>query len=345
MPFQLADLRFRIVQAPMAGGPTTPELAAAVGWAGGLGFLAAGYLTPAAVRAQIEQVRKLAGDGALFGVNVFVPQPVAQPYAVAGYREALSPEAAAAGVHLPEPDFADTDFWAEKVHQLMTDPVPVVSFTFGLPTSDVLARLRSVGTYTIGTVTNADEARLAVATGVDALCVQGTEAGGHRGVFDPSVLPPATPLTVLVQEVRAVAPRTPIIAAGGISTSAEVAVLLGGVADAVQLGTAFLRAHEAATDPVYRDALVDQAYAQTAVTRAFSGRWARALRTPFIDRHAADAPAAYPAVNQVTKPLRAAAAARRDPSGMSLYAGTGHRHALAAPAARIMERLTADLWA
>jgi nitronate monooxygenase len=346
MAFQLTDLRLRLIQAPMAGGPTTPALAAAVGRAGGLGFLAAGYVAPGALREQIGELRSLlsgGGDGGgagAFGVNVFVPQPVAQPEQVKAYRETLLSEAAAAGVELPEPDFDDTDHWESKLELLLADPVPVVSFTFGLPSPDVLASFRRQGTYTIGTVTSADEARQAVAAGVDALCVQGPEAGGHRGVFDPSVTPSATPLTALLQEVRAAVSAVPLIAAGGISTAAGVAVLLAnGVADVVQVGTAFLRADEAGTNQLYRDALVDDAHTETTVTRAFSGRFARALRTSFIDRHAEDAPAAYPAVNQVTKPLRAAAAARGDANGMSLYAGTGHRHAKAAPAADIITSL------
>lgn len=342
MPFQLSDLHVRLIQAPMAGGPTTPELAAAVGRAGGLGFLAAGYLTPEAVRTQIEEFWKLAGNGAAFGVNVFVPQPVAQPGAVAAYRDELLAEAAAVGIKLPEPRFDDTDHWAEKLDLLTSDPVPVVSFTFGLPEAEVVTRLRRQGTYTIGTVTSPDEARQAAATGIDALCVQGPEAGGHRGVFDPSITPPSEPLTELLQKVRD-ASDLPLIAAGGISTSTAVAIILeNGLADAVQLGTAFLRADEAATHVLYRDALVDEQYAQTVVTRAFSGRWARALRTPFTDRHA-NAPAAYPTINQLTKPLRTAAAARGDASGMSLYAGTGHRLAQAAPAADIIKNLTSDL--
>jgi nitronate monooxygenase len=347
MAFQLADLRLRLIQAPMAGGPTTPALAAAVCRAGGLGFLASGYLTPDAVREQIALLRSLAGEGAAFGVNVFVPQPVAQPEAVRAYREKLLPEAADAGIELPEPNLTDTDYWAEKLELLIADPVPIVSFTFGLPEPEVLARLRDRGTYTVGTVTSAQEARVAVDAGVDALCVQGPEAGGHRGIFDPSADAPVTPLAALLREVRAAVPagpsRPPLIAAGGISTAADVAGLLDAdLADAVQLGTAFLRADEAGTNALYRGALVDEAYSETVVTRAFSGRWARALRTAFTDRHA-DAPAAYPAVNQLTRPLRTAAAARGDAGGMSLYAGTGHRLAQAGPAAEIVETLAAKL--
>lgn len=344
MPFQLADLRLRLVQAPMAGGPSTPALAAAVGRAGGLGFLAAGYLSAQALRRQIEELRSLSGAGAAFGVNLFAPQPIAEPDAVPTYRASLRAEAEAAGVDLPEPDFADTDQWAEKLELLTADPVPVVSFTFGLPEPEAVARLREQGTYTIGTVTGADEARQALAAGVDALCVQGPEAGGHRGVFDPSITPPTTPLAALLDEIRAAGSRqVPLIAAGGISTATAVAELLNsGAADAVQLGTAFLRADEAGTNQLHRDALADEAYAQTVITRAFSGRWARALRTSFTDRHA-DAPAAYPVVNQLTKALRTAAAARGDADGMSLYAGTGHLTAQPWPAATIVESLVKEL--
>ena len=180
-PFSPTDLQVPLIQAPMAGGISTPSLAVAIGQAGGLGFLAAGYLSPDAVAAQIAEVRKSVD---LFGVNLFVPQPVAEPDRVPAYRRELEEtEAERYAVTLP-----DTDHWQAKLTLLLNDPVPVVSFTFGLPDAETVAHFKDQGTYTVGTVTSVDEAHQAVNVGIDALCVQGPEAGGHRGTFNPAAL-------------------------------------------------------------------------------------------------------------------------------------------------------------
>lgn len=338
--FSPGDLAVPLIQAPMAGGPSTPALAAAVGRAGALGFLAGGYLSVAALSAQIAELRALLGGGVPFGVNLFVPQPVAEPHAVAAYREALAAEAERLGVTLPEPDLGDDDGWAEKISLLLEDPVPVASFTFGLPQAELIARLRSQGTYTVATVTTRDEARAAQAAGVDALCVQGPEAGGHRGTFDPAADPATAPLDELLAQVSAVT-DLPLVAAGGIGAAKDVARVRAGGAVLAQAGTAFLRADEAGTQPLHRDALVDERFTESVLTRAFSGRWARALPNGFTVRHP-HAPAAYPALNQLTKPLRAEAARRAELDGLSLYAGVNFREARAEPAADVVARLSAD---
>ena len=321
----------------MAGGVSTPSLAVAVGRAGGLGFLAAGYLSPDTVAAQIAEVRE---SVELFGVNLFVPQPVAEPDRIAAYRRELAEtEAERYGVALPDPDLDDTDHWQAKLALLLDDPVPVVSFTFGLPDAETVARFKDQGTYTVATVTSVDEAHQAVNAGVDALCVQGPEAGGHRGIFNPAALPSTTPLLTLLTEIRAaVAPELPLIAAGALATPDDVARARAAGAALTQHGTAFLRADEAGTHPLHRAALTDPKFAETVLTRAFSGRWVRTLRNRFTDEHP-QAPAAYPALNQLTRPLRAAAAKQADPDGMGMYAGTNYRRAQAAPAADILATL------
>ncbi len=335
--FDLAELRTPIVAAPMAGGPSTPALAAAVGRAGGLGFLAAGYRTPEALASQIRELREL--SSAPFGVNLFVPGPVPDVESIAAYRAELAAEAARYDVDLPEPDPRDDDRWDEKVALLLADPVPVVSFTFSPPPADVVADLHRVGTYVVGTVTSVAEARAVAALGVDALCVQGPEAGGHSGMHDPSALPPAVPLLGLLAAVRAET-SLPLVATGGIATGADIAAALRAGARAVQLGTAYLRTPESGAKPAHKRALADSRFAETVVTRAFSGRPARGLRNRFIDAHDATAPVGYPLVNQLTQPLRAAAASRDDPEGLALWAGTDYRHATDVPA----ETLTHDLW-
>lgn len=342
-----------VVGAPMAGGPSTPELAAAVSDAGGLGFLAAGYLTPAQLSEQIADVWSRTSRP--FGVNLFVPQG-ANTYAassgelagaeraaaVAAYRDSLTDEARRVGIELPEPRPDDTDEWDRKLDLVVREGVPVVSFTFGLPSAGVLAELRRAGAETVATVSDVGEAEAALAAGVDALCLQGRDAGGHRGTLDPVKEPGDADVVELLPRVRALTDR-PIVAAGGLGTPERAALAKAAGADAVQVGTALLLTPEAGTSLAYRRALTDPRFADTVVTRAFSGRWARALDTGFIRDHGPAAPAAYPEVHQVTSALRRAAARADDPELLALWAGTGWRAAQAVPAAAVVAELAAAL--
>jgi nitronate monooxygenase len=326
-------LRRPVIQAPMAGEPSTPALAAAVSAAGGLGFLAAGYKTPARVAEDIAVVRTQTDRP--FGVNVFVPDP--RPVdlaAVDRYRATLQPEAARYGVPLGEPRM-DDDGWSAKLDLLLDERVPVASFTFGCPAAAEVARLRAAGTLVVVTVTSVPEARIAAAAGADLLCVQGIEAGGHRGTFADA--PGDTALLPLLALVAA-AVDLPLVGAGGIMTGPGVAAVLAAGAVAAQCGTAFLAADEAGTPAAHRTALTDPG-STTSLTRAFSGRWARGIVNRFMISHA-DAPDGYPAIHHVTRPLRAAAGAAGDPGGMNLWAGQGHSLARSAPAAEILRSLT-----
>jgi nitronate monooxygenase len=335
-PGVLDVLRRPLVVAPMAGGPSTSDLVIAVAGAGALGFLAAGYQTPAAMAAEIAAVR--AGTAEPFGVNVFVPSaPSADAEAIAGYLGSLRASAAAAGAPLGEATW-DDDAFEEKIAALLADPPPVVSFTFGCPPPEVIAAVRQAGAVVAVTVTSPGEAAAAAAAGADALCVQGYEAGAHRGSFGGAG--PAGRdygLLSLIGEIAAVT-GLPQIAAGGIMGPRQVDAVLAAGAVAAQCGTAFLRCPESGAHPVYKAALADPRYTTTTLTRAFSGRWARGLVNQFIRRHTG-APAAYPEINNATRPLRAAAAARGDPEWMSLYAGQGFRAATGRPAGEIIERL------
>lgn len=318
----------------MAGGPSTPELVAAVSAAGGFGYLAAGYLTPTALAELIRRTRELTDRP--FGVNLFVPEP-GTPVDLSDFAESLRPEAERLGAEIPDPDWSDTDHWADKVELLCDEPVAVVSFTFGLPDPAAVAALHGAGSVLVGTVTTVDEAVAAVERGMDALCVQGPAAGGHRATHRAADAPEDLPLPDLLAAVRK-SVDAPLIAAGGIASSADVRELLAIGAVAVQVGTLFLRCPEAGTNATHRHGLtLDR---DTVVTRAFSGRPARGLRNRFIDAHHADAPAAYPQVNQLTGPSRKKAAAAGDAENLHLWAGTGYRHAREVPAADVIRDLT-----
>ncbi|WP_273735013.1 nitronate monooxygenase [Mycolicibacterium septicum] len=334
--FDIRGLRRPVVVAPMAGGPSTPELAAAGSNAGGLGFLAAGYLTAEGLAERVTAARKLTTEP--LGVNLFVPQPSAgTSEQIQAYAAELAGEAQRYGVALGDPRY-DDDAWAAKLDAVFDLGPAVVSFTFGLPTDAEIARLRGAGISTVGTVTTVDEARLAVGRGVDALAVQGPAAGGHRGTFDPAAAPASQPLEALLAEVLA-AVDVPVVAAGGLVTAGDVAGVLAAGAVAAQLGTAFLLADEAGSSPVHRAALQRPEFTETVVTRAFSGRYARGLRNRFIVEHDAQAPLGYPEIHYLTSPVRKASAAAGDPQATNVWAGTGWRQARTGTVAEIMTGL------
>jgi len=322
-----------VVLAPLAGGPSTPELAAAVSNAGGLGFLASGYLSAAELADRGRRLGELTSRP--FGVNLFVPGPAGDVARVRQFAAEIESDVSAAGARLGEPRHDDDD-WDAKIGYLMGTPADVVSFTFGIPGGDVMAGLRARGTEVWVTVTSPDEARRAAAAGADLLVVQGYEAGGHQG--GTSETPGGgTGLIALLQLITARL-DTPVVAAGGIATGRAIAAVLCLGARAAALGTAFLDCPEAATAPVHRSALHDDA--PTRLTRAFSGRTARGIENGFLRAHSQSAPAAYPEVHHLTSPMRKAARQAGLADYVNLWAGQAYPLTSTAPAADLVR----DLW-
>jgi nitronate monooxygenase len=336
----LPELRVPVVAAPMAGGPSTPRLVAAVSSAGGLGFLAAGYKTADQVRAEIAEVRAASGEQP-FGVNIFLPgRPAPDPDAVLRYRDRLRPLALRLGVEPGEPRWDDDDLEA-KIE--VVAGVPVVSTTFGCPPEPLVGRLHAAGSSVLATVTTVDEARQAAAVGVDGLWVQGSEAGAHRGGFtDEPATDEPLPLLELVRGVRS-ATDLPLYAAGGLMNGRDIIAAIAAGVSACGLGTAFLACPEAGTHPTYRAALTDRRFQRTAVTRAFTGRPARALVNSFLTEHDAVAPRGYPEVHHVTRPLRTAAAAAGDADNLHLWAGQGWQRLRPQPAVDLVRLLHSEM--
>jgi nitronate monooxygenase len=335
----LDRLAVPIVLAPLAGGPSTPELTAAVSNAGGFGFLAAGYLTVSALAERLERTRTL--TDAPIGVNLFIPGTPAPQQAVDAYAARLADDARHAGVELGSARFDDDD-WAAKLELLIATPVAVVLSTFGCPEPEVIDRFHDAGSEVWVTVTRPGEARLAVDAGADALVVQGAEAGGHRASFrdDPAEdVTGGIGLLSLLQLVRAQA-DIPLVATGGIATGAAIAAVLAAGAAAAQLGTAFLRCPEAGTAAVHRQALAD--HAPTAMTRAFTGRLARGIRNRFLDHYSAAAPVAYPELHHLTAPLRQAGRAAGDPGLVNLWAGQTYELGRQLPAGQLVRTLAEE---
>jgi nitronate monooxygenase len=331
------DLDVPIVGAPMAGGPGTPALAAAVSNAGGFGFLAGGYVSVERLAHDIATAR--AATTGPIGVNLFVPQPsVADVYALDHYAEALDELAEHYGVEVGYPQFGDDDGWQQKLEVVADLRPEMVSFTFGAPPPDVLRWFGALGMLLFITVTSAYEAGVALGAGADGLIVQGPEAGGHRGTFAPDMEPGKESLYTLLARIRS-AHDVPLIAAGGIGTPDDVAAVLNRGAVAAQLGTALLLSDEAGTNAAHRAALQHPEFVSTVVTRAFSGRYARGLENDFTRLFDNIAPLGYPEVNQMTSPIRKASASLEDPHGTNLWAGTAYRTARTGPAKDIVTTL------
>ncbi len=328
-----------IVQAPMAGGPSTAQLTAAVSQAGGLGFLAAGYQSVEAVKADIDRVRMQTESP--FGLNVLLPSDPGDSADVAAlrrYAERMGAEMRRLGVAAGAPRWED-DAWEDKVALACRERVPVVSFTFGCPSADTVRALQGAGSEVWVTVTEPEEAVWARDAGADALVVQGLEAGGHRASFSDEE---GHGLIGLLALLRLVAARVtlPLVGTGGVADGAGVAAVLAAGAHAAALGTAFMCTPEAGTSPVHRTALGGSA--ATALTRAFSGRRARAINNRFMADHDGDAPRGYPQVHHVTAPLRAAGREQGDGEVVNLWAGQAHELARQMPAAELVRDLAAQ---
>ena len=330
-------LQHPIIQAPLAGGPSTPELTAAVSNAGGLGFLAAGYKSAGQLREEIARTRELCESP--FGVNLFWLAPrTVEAARLELYAERLATEAERYGVSLGEARFED-DALAAKLDVLDEERIAIVSFTFGCPTPETVERLHGRGSAVWVTVTDPEEATIAEGAGADALIAQGLEAGGHRGSFDDAAGGGELGLLALLR-LLAHASALPLVASGGIGDGAGVAAVLTAGARAAQIGTGFLRSSEAATSAPHREALARPG--TTALTRAFTGRRARGIVNRFLVEHEADAPAAYPHVHHLTSPVRAAARAAGDAEALNLWAGQTYGLTLELPAAELVRIWSRD---
>ncbi len=335
-----------IIQAPMAGGATTAPLVAAVSNAGALGSLAAPLLSPVAIIEQAEKIRSLTTRP--FAINLFVqamPQPSADEIAHAS--QLLRPVWQSFGWDsLPLPAKWCEDFEAQ-LEALITARPAVASFTFGMLNHDQIARLHAANIFVIGTATNVAEARAWQQAGADAICAQGSEAGGHRGTFIGAQDHAIGILALVPLLVDAV--TVPVIAAGGIMDGRGIAAALTLGAQAAQLGTAFLACDESGIHAAYKARLLQAASEPeksiTCLTRAFSGRYARGLVNRFIDTMTTvehDVPA-YPVQNALTGSIRTHAANSGDTEFMSLWAGQGVAAIRAMPAAQLIERLVAEV--
>ena len=329
-----------IVQAPMSGA-TTPRLVAAVSNAGGLGSLPVGYETPESIRVLIAQVRALTARP--FAVNLFVDtSEPADAAELARAHERLRAYRDALGIpHPAQPPLNPLDF-DEQFAAVLAERPAVFSFTFGVPAPSVFDACRSAGIYTIGTANTADEAVALERAGVDAVCAQGYEAGGHHGSFLGPIEDSSIGTLALVP-LAVDAVSVPVLAAGGIGDGRGVAAVLALGAAAAQVGSAFLLSEESGASPIYRRVLGSDAVKRTTLTRVFSGRDARGVRNGFVDEMTGVAEiASYPHQHWLTRDIRAAATTQERPEYLSMFTGQAVQLAKPLPAAAIVTALLAE---
>ena len=350
---QLLDLlkiAYPIIQAPMAGGITTPGLVAAVSAAGGLGSFGAAYMSPEELRAAIRVVR--AETEKTYQVNLFVPDAKGARDAGTHERamEKLRRIYADYGVAFAPEELKPRDYYAAHVEVVLAEKTPVVSFVFGVPGEDVVRRLKEAGCVLIGTATCVAEGLALAKAGMDAIAVQGFEAGGHRGTFHSTLreakgIPNIGLFALLAQMVETV--DVPVIASGGIMNGAGIAAALALGAAAAQMGTAFMGCPEAGVTESWRRALRESADVDTALTKVFSGRMARGIGNEFMQEMAGveeDVPD-FPWQNALTGPLRREAKKRDDAGHQSLWAGQAARLVRFLPAAELVRVLVAEMGA
>ncbi|MCA1054077.1 nitronate monooxygenase [Rossellomorea aquimaris] len=316
---KILSLSKPIIQAPMAGGATTPTLAAAVSKEGGLGSLASGYLTPEMLEEQLIEMTHLTDRA--FQVNLFVPkkEEVPSEQKIQKWKEIVPFADKAKPFPTMEEEWKD---FYSKVALLVKHRVNVCSFTFDLPPEDAVNTLKAAGCYLLGTACSVEEAVLMEQRGMDAVILQGAEAGGHQGAFLPSTEPVAL-MPLLSKTVEHIS--IPVIAAGGISDRRRVQTALEQGAQCVQIGTAFLICEESSAHPVHKQQILSATGNHTRLTKVFSGKEARGIVNDWMEDHVdlEEETLPYPYLNTLTKPMRQEAANNSDPSHMSLWAGEG----------------------
>ncbi len=344
-------LKCAIVQAPMAGGPTTPELVASVAAAGALGSFGFAYSTVEQIHGQCRALqkecakRKLATDCG-WNANFFVFPEVVEPQAKLvdqakkqleslGRRVSIDAQAMQHRTELPD--------LREQVKAALGYEPSLVSLHLGIPPAAIIELIHAAGVAVALSATSLDEAKEVESAGADFIVAQGIEAGGHRGVFDPFSADEKLPLAELVSEITSHC-ALPVIASGGIMNGADIVALRKRGADAVQMGTAFLTVDECGSRDIYRAASSQLADRGTQLTRCFSGRPARGIANLFMQvTENSNATLAFPLQNSLTASIRKAASLENDFELMSLWAGVNYHQSRHCSAAQLIDDLQREM--
>jgi nitronate monooxygenase len=336
-------IQYPIILAPMAGGPSTPELVAAVCDAGGLGSLGAGYLTAEAIRAAIRDVR--ARTRRPFAVNLFIPDPTLRPPSseeVDAASAAMEPIRRELKLD-PPPKIRPVPDFAAQLAVLKEERVSAFSFTFGSLDAPIIRELHDLGMAVLGTATTVEEARSLEAAGIDAVVAQGSEAGGHRGTFAAPFEQALIGTMALVPQICD-AVRVPVVAAGGIMDGRGVVAAIALGAAAVQLGTAFLATPESGAHALHKKALLTRYEADpTRLTAAITGKPVRAFSNRLItEMEKGGFTLPYPYQGSLSADIRQAALRQERPEFAAMLAGQGAPLTMAKPAAQLFRDLVTE---
>lgn len=343
----LLKIEYPIIQAPMAGGVTTSELVAEVSNSGGLGMIGAGYMTPVQIREQIREIKQLTSNS--FGINLFVPDEFnVSEHDIESANQILNPIRAQLNLsqkdRLETPTFNDVSkTFMEQIKVVIEEKVPICSFTFGIPSKEVIAELKQSNIILMGTATTVREAVENEKAGMDIVVVQGSEAGGHRGNFIDGHQESLVGLMSLIPQVVDNV-RIPVVAAGGIMDGRGLIASICLGAKGVQMGTAFLTCVESGAHKVHKEAILTANEDQTVLTRSFSGKWARGIKNKFISEmqdHETLLPD-YPVQNTLTQDIRKTSAAQNNQDFMSLWSGQSPRLAKSVNVEVLIKNIVAE---
>lgn len=333
------NIKLPIIQAPMAGGATTPELVAAVSNAGGLGSLGAGYMLPEDIRSAIHKIRELTDKP--FSVNLFVPQPHhASAQQIEKMRLIVEKSCAELAIKIENIQPPYLPSFEEQLNIVLEEKVPVFSFTFGIPDDKYLDKLRKSNVILIGTATTLAEAKLLEEKHIDIIAAQGHESGGHRGTFLATIEDSLIGNMALIPQL-ADNNKIPIVASGGIMDARGIVASLILGASGVQMGTAFLSCTESGAHQLYKQALLNTKQENTALTRAFSGKKCRMIKNAFVEHMQAYEQDIldYPIQNKMTQHMRKEAAKQNKIDFLSLLAGQAAYLSKGIPAKKLINEL------
>jgi len=345
---ELLKVEYPIIQAPMAGGVTTSKLVAEVSNSGGLGMIGAGYLTPDQLREQVREIKESTTNP--FGVNLFVPNEFkVTENEIKSANQFLNPIRQQLNLHLKDnfelPNFNYVfETFFEQIKVVIEEKVPICSFTFGIPSSEVIAELKQSNIILMGTATTIEEAVENEKVGMDIVVVQGSEAGGHRGSFIDGNQESLVGLMSLIPQVVDNV-RIPVVAAGGIMDGRGLMASICLGAKGVQMGTAFLTCVESGAHQAHKDAILNAKEDQTVLTRSFSGKWARGIRNKFIlemQKHEALLPD-FPVQNTLTQDIRKTSSAQNNQNFMSLWSGQSPRLAKSQTVESFIKNIVAEV--
>lgn len=340
---QLLQLNYPIIQAPMAGGVTTPELISEVCNFGALGSLGAGYMSPEVLDVSIKLIKQKTDRP--FAVNLFIPSHAeAHPSSLETMQKVLTPFAEELDVILPFPTRPFVPDFESQLEVVLDHGIKILSFTFGLLEEPLMKTLKERKIITMGTATSHLEAKELEKSGVDFIIAQGKEAGGHRGTFIGDAKESLVPTFCLTEDC-AKHVNLPVIAAGGIMNGEDIIKAIKHGASGAQLGTLFLTTRESGISKEYKETLLAQTNDQTTLTRAFSGKYARAIKNDFIEqmqKHKSEF-LEYPIQHVITKPIRDRAEKVGRVDLMSLWAGQRAFLCKSLPTKALLEKLAQEI--